>query len=139
MARKRILVATHPAGRQRLEKVLAGHELVFVDTLDQARRTLEAHRFRCIVLGVQFDESRMLRLLDQLSGKRLPAPVVCVIGIKGRLSGAAIGAFDQAARALGAREVLDMTDFPDDERGNGSLRGVIDQLMPSEDRAGAGR
>ena len=129
MAAHRILVAAHPAGVRRLKKVLAGHELTTVETLDEARQALDGQQFCCMVLGIQFDESRMLKLLEQVrSEERLAAPVVCVIGMKGRLSDTAIEAFDQAARALGAREVLDMTDIPDDERGNLTLRQAIDRF-----------
>ncbi len=100
-----------------------------METLDEARQALDGQQFFCMVLGIQFDESRMLKLLEQVrSEERLAAPVVCVIGMKGRLSDTAIEAFDKAARALGAREVLDMTDFPDDERGNLTLRQAIDRF-----------
>jgi len=129
MAAQRILVAAHPTGVRRLKKVLAGHELTTVGTLDEARQALDGQQFCCMVLGIQFDESRVLKLLEQVrSEERLATPVVCVIGMKGRLSDTAIEAFDQAARALGAREVLDMTDFPDDERGNGALRIAVDRI-----------
>jgi DNA-binding NtrC family response regulator len=131
MAERRILVAAHPAGMQRLEKVLAGYEVMFVETLEEARRVLDGERFCCLVLGVQFDESRMLGLLDHVrSEKHLPTPVVCVIGIKGRLSRTALDAFDKAARALGAREVLDVTGFPDDEQGNRALRAAVGRFVP---------
>ena len=130
MAEERILVAIASAGRQRLEKVLAGHEVVFVETLAQARQALTGKPFGCVVLGVQFDESRTLRLLDDLRPAEHPAaPVMCVIGAKGRLSRAALDAFGKAARALGAREVLDMADYPDTERGNGALRQAIGSLL----------
>ncbi|MGH8668623.1 MAG: hypothetical protein ACREUH_05265 [Burkholderiales bacterium] len=132
MAGQRILVAAHPVGKHRLEKVLAGYELMFVATLDEARRVLGGERFCCLVLGVQFDESRMLRLLDHVrSEKHLPTPVVCVVGIKGKLSSTALDAFDKAARALGAREVLDVTSFPDDEQGNRALRAAVDRFIPA--------
>lgn len=127
-----ILVAAHPAGASRLKKVLAGHDLTLVDTLAEATQALERGEFSCIVLGVQFDESRMLKLLEHIrSDKRLPTPVVCVVGIKGRLSAAAIAAFDQAARALEAHAVIDLSDFPDDEQGNAQLRGLIDPPTPA--------
>jgi DNA-binding NtrC family response regulator len=129
MAAQRILVAAHPAGVSRLKKVLEGHDLIVVNTLGEARQALKGQRFCCMVLGIQFDESRMLKLLEHVrSEERVATPVVCVIGMRGRLSDAAIHAFDKAARALGAREVLDMIDFPDDERGNDRLRGIIDRL-----------
>jgi DNA-binding NtrC family response regulator len=101
MAAQRILVAAHPAGIRRLEKVLAERELMKVQTLDEARQALERQQFCCMILGIQFDESRMLKLLEHVrSEERLHTPVVCVIGMKGRLSDAAIDAFDKAARAL---------------------------------------
>ncbi len=109
---------------------------MIVETLDEARQALEGQRFCCMVLGIQFDESRMLKLLDHVRSKeRLHTPVVCVIGMKGRLSDTALDAFDKAARALGAREVLDVTDFPDDERGNRALRAAVDRLMPASPSA----
>jgi len=136
MAGQRILVAAHPAGIRRLEKVLAGHELMIVETLDEARQALAGQGFCCMVLGIQFDESRMLKLLDDLrSQERLDTPVVCVIGTKGRLSDAAIEAFEKASRVLGAQEVLDMTSFPDDERGNLSLRRAIERFAGEQSRA----
>jgi hypothetical protein len=125
-----ILVAAHPAGALRLKKVLAGHELSFVSTMEEAEQVLERGRFLGILLGVQFDESRMLKLLERLrSEKRLPIPVVCIIGIKGRLSEAAVNACKKAASALGAEAVLDLAHFPDDERGNARLRGTILSTM----------
>jgi hypothetical protein len=131
-----ILVAAHPAAAARLRKVLAGHELTFVATVGEAQLALQRGHFPAIVLGVQFDESRMLRLFQHLrSEKHLTTPVVCVIGIKGRLSGAAIDAFNKAARALGAQAVLDLTEFPDDERGNARLRGIIQAAMPASPSA----
>lgn len=125
-----ILIAAHRAGAPRLKKLLADHELSFVGTLDEAKRTLGRRQFSAIVLGVQFDESRVLALLDHLRRQtRLSTPVVCVIGIRGRLSDAALKAFEQAATALGASAVLDMEDFPDDERGNERLRRVVDRVI----------
>ena len=126
--REPILVAAHPAGSQRLRKALAGHELMFVETLEQARSALEGAKFCCVILGIQFDDSNNLWLLDYLrSQKRDDAtPVICVIGIRGRLSPAALAAFDQAARALHATEVLDLEQYPDDEPGNARLRQIVE-------------
>lgn len=128
-----ILVAAHPLGNQRLRKTLAGRELTFVETLDEAKRTLEQQAFSGCLLGIQFDDSRVLELLEHLRSqpKTARVPVVCMIGIRGRLSGAALSAFAQAARALGARAVLDACSFPDDDVGNEALREILERLMPA--------
>ena len=128
-----ILVAAHPLGNQRLRKTLAGRELTFVQTLDEAKRALEGQAFSGFLLGIQFDDSRVLELLEYLRShpKTARVPVVCMIGIRGRLSEAALCAFAQAAHALGARAVLDASSFPDDEAGNAALREVLEGLMPA--------
>jgi CheY-like chemotaxis protein len=129
MSETKILVATARAGACRLQRVLVDHELVLVSTVEEAKHALEQQRFACIILGVQFDESRMLELLDNLrsDGKHRNIPMVCVIGIRGQLSGTALGAFEQAARALQAKAVFDMAEFSDDEAGNRQLRRLIEQ------------
>jgi CheY-like chemotaxis protein len=128
-----ILVAAHPAGCRRMQHVLAGHDVTCVESSEVAKQALEHHDFSGIVLGLQFDESRMLELLEHLRSqpRQAEVPVLCVIGVRGSLSDGALRAFAQAARALGAREVLDSADFPDDERGNRALRRIVDQLMPA--------
>jgi CheY-like chemotaxis protein len=128
-----ILVAAHPLGSQRLKKALAGRELSFVGTLEEAKRVLAQQTFSGVLLGIQFDDSRVLELLEHLRAQPKTAgiPVVCMIGIRGRLSGAALSAFAEAARALGAREVLDAADFADDPGGNAALREALERLMPA--------
>lgn len=75
----------------------------------------------------------MLRLLEEARWhKALPTPVVCVIGMRGRLSLAALHAFEQAAQALGASAVLDMAKFPDDRPGNERLQTIIREFLPRE-------
>ena len=131
MSEAAILVAAAPAGVQRLERALHGYRLVPVANMDEAKEALAQRHFACAILGVQFDESRMLEVLGYLrADERYRAiPAVCVIGIKGRLRGGAIGALDQAARALDARQVLDMDAFPDDAEGNDRLRSEVERCL----------
>ena len=136
-----ILVAAHPLGSRRLKKVLAGRELTFVQTLGQAKELLDCRQFSGFVLGIQFDESRVLELLEHLRARAQLAavPVVCVIGFRGRLSGGALHAFSEAACVLGARAVVNAGDFPDDPAGNLALRNSIEGLIPfTESRSVAG-
>ena len=137
MSEGRILVATARAGACRLQKVLVDCELVLVSTVEEAKQALEQQRFAGVILGLQFDESRMLELLEYLraDGRYASVPVVCIIGIRGQLSGAALGAFDRTCRALGAKAVLDIADFSDDGADDRRLRRLIEQQLFFKPRA----
>jgi len=137
MSEGRILVATARAGACRLQRVLVDCELVLVSVVEEAKQALAQQRFAGIILGVQFDESRMLELLKYLrsDGRHASIPVVCIIGIRGQLSGAALAAFDRTCRTLGAKAVLDIADFSDDDAGNRRLRRLIEQQIFFKPRA----
>ena len=60
---RRVLVADTPEGDRRLAAILAGCELKFVRTLDEARRALKDDGFDLVLIGVHFDDSRMFDLL----------------------------------------------------------------------------
>src|SRR5204862_7367379 len=57
--RTRVLIAVAKENRERLQRLLDGHELIFVDNGSEARRLLENERFGLVLLGVHFDESQM--------------------------------------------------------------------------------
>ena len=59
-----ILLACVQDGYTRLFAILTGHELTFVTTLADAQTALRADRFNMIMIGVNFDESRMFDLLQ---------------------------------------------------------------------------
>jgi PleD family two-component response regulator len=119
-----ILVAAAPAGVQRLQRALRGYRLVVAGNTQEATEALAHIAFAGVILGVQFDESRMLEVLDYMRAdeRYRSIPAVCIIGTKGRLGEGAISAFDQAAKALDARRVLDMEQYPDDAQGDDRLR-----------------
>ena len=55
----RILVAVVPEIRERIARVLAGHELTFVDTCDEAMAILSKESYGLVIVSVHFDESQM--------------------------------------------------------------------------------
>src|SRR5919205_2742590 len=76
----KVLVAVTPDMDDKLRDCLPGHELHFVRTMHQAIHALRHDGFQLIVVGLDFDESRMLELLQYvrtLSHYR-EVPVVCV-------------------------------------------------------------
>jgi PleD family two-component response regulator len=78
----KILVAVVHDNKERIGRVLAGHELMFVNDSDEARSFLEREKFGLVVLGVHFDESQMFALLADIRAhaKYRKVPIVCVLG-----------------------------------------------------------
>src|SRR5688572_23856487 len=130
--RTKILVAVGPDNRERLTRVLEGHELVFVEDSDAARECLENHRFGLVCLGVHFDESQMFSLLGDIRShaKYRKVPVLCVLGTWGRmLSEVAVQGLDHAVKAMMANGFLNLMHFADDEQGNARIRRIVDYLI----------
>ena len=63
-----IFVATVPAAAERLRRILAGHRIVTVLTLAEAKQALAREKFALAILGVYFEESRMFELLAFAKG-----------------------------------------------------------------------
>jgi len=83
--RTKILLAVTPDMRDRLERILARHDLTTVHASDAAMRALE-DKHGIVILGVHFDDSQMFLLLGDIrshSGYR-KVPILCVLGSRGR-------------------------------------------------------
>ena len=126
---KRILVAVDNC--ERLERILAGHQLTIPPSVEEAAKELEAREYHAIILGVLFDESRMFELLRLV--RTFPAnrftPVVCMLSGPSNLSDVAIEGLDHAVKAMLANAFLNLNKFPDDARGNGRVRRIVDYLI----------
>ncbi|HWI36197.1 MAG TPA: hypothetical protein VNU64_07075 [Burkholderiales bacterium] len=127
----RILVAATPTVRERLERVLAGHELTFADTTQDVMSLLTAERFGMVIVSVHFDESQMFTLLGDIRAhsRYRKVPILCVLAQRGRLSEVAVEGLDHAVKAMTANGFLDLQRFPDDEAGNGRIRRIVDYLL----------
>ena len=130
--RTKILVAVVHDNRERLARVLEGHELMFVDDGDAARELLDREVFGLVMLGVHFDESQMFSLLGDIRShaRYRKVPVLCVLGSWGRmLSEVAVEGLDHAVKAMMANGFLNLLHFPDDEQGNARIRRITDYLI----------
>jgi PleD family two-component response regulator len=130
--RTKVLVAVVHDNRERLSRVLEGHELVFVETCDEARALLEREPFGLVLLGVHFDESQMFSLLGDIRAhaKYRKVPILCVLGSWGRmLSEVAVEGLDHAVKAMMANGFLNLLHFTDDEKGNARIRRIADYLI----------
>lgn len=126
---RRILLAVDNS--ERLARILAGHDLVVTETVEQAKAEMQRRAFAMIILGVNFDESRMfelLRLVRTYEPNEL-TPAVCVLTTPSRLSDVAIEGLDHAVKAMLANAFLNLGKFPDDPSGNARVRRIIDYLI----------
>ena len=130
--RTRILVAVLHDNRERLTRVLEGHDLVFVDNGDDARELLERDVYGLVLLGVHFDESQMFSVLGDIRSRARyrKVPILCVLGSWGRmLSEVAVEGLDHAVKAMMANGFLNLLHFADDDEGNARIRRITDYLI----------
>ena len=128
--RTKILLGVTPELRERFGRILARHDLTFVEHSQQAMGELTDH-FGMVILGVHFDESQMFTLLGDIrahSGYR-KIPILCVLGRHSRLSDVAVEGLDHAVKAMRANGFLDLEHFADDEGGNARIRRIVDYLI----------
>jgi hypothetical protein len=130
--RTKILLAVVHDNRDRLARILEGHELIFVESGDEARARLGDQKFGLVFLGVHFDESQMFSLLGDIRAhaKYRKVPVLCVLGSWGRmLSEGVVEGLDHAVKAMMANGFLNLLHFPDDDEGNARIRRIADYLI----------
>jgi CheY-like chemotaxis protein len=109
----KVLAAAAPDMDGQIRDCLPGHDLTFVRTMSEAMRSLRHDGFQLVVIDLDFDESRMLELLQYI--RTLPhykeVPVVCVHGgDQVRLSAAVMRNIDVAVKALGGMAFLNLQD-----------------------------
>jgi DNA-binding NtrC family response regulator len=110
MQKASVLVAAGAEMDERVRECLPGHELTFVRTMVQALRELRRDGFQLLVIELNFDESRMLELLQYVRAlpKYKDVPVMCVYGDNLNLTEAVIRNIDVAVKALGGMAFLDL-------------------------------
>jgi hypothetical protein len=126
-----VLVAEATPGRERLARILDGRDVEFASTCVEARVRLRERPYELIVIGAHFDSSTALELVQEVLRGEAPCPVICVHCMPFRTPSArrSFDAFRLASSALGAAEVLNLLEFPDDEAGNARVRTMLERLM----------
>jgi hypothetical protein len=122
----RILVADRPESDRRISAILAGYELVFVRTMNDAQRALGREQFALVLIGVHFDDSRMFDLLRCLPAG---AAAVCVRSQHFQSQAITLEGLGIAAKALGCTLFLDLTWYADDAAGNAAVRRLLEALL----------
>jgi DNA-binding NtrC family response regulator len=93
-----------------VRECLPGHDLTFVRTMVEALRALRHDGFQLVVIGLNFDESRMLELLQYVRSLQAyrEVPVICVHGDHLNLSDTVMKNIDVAVKALGGVAFLNL-------------------------------
>jgi hypothetical protein len=129
----RVLVAAVQQAHRRLIAILPGHELSFVSTFTDADAALKADGFNLLMVGTQFDESRVFDLLRSLKADANYSriPVICFRGIKfaATYDKSLLQIVETACKEMGAAHVFDLVAFPDDARGNAHVRSVTNRVL----------
>ena len=136
----RILAGVISGTDARLRHVLEGHEVRIVRTMAEAIAALAEWQPDLVVVGMRFDESRMLDLVRHVRSepRNDAVPVMCLRVNAIALAGMKLDAVNLAATELGADLFLDFKQFPDDAAGNGAIRSAIERLVERGRRAGPG-
>jgi hypothetical protein len=123
-ATSRVLIAAVPEAAARLRRILGAHATVVAQTLQEAQDALSRERFALAVLGVYFDESRMFDVMSSARASALnrEVPIVCVLGLRGRLSAATVRMLQEIIDSMSACEFLNLAAIPDDDAGNALVR-----------------
>jgi CheY-like chemotaxis protein len=129
---KKILVADVPELDARLALALAGRELRFVRTVDEAMRALAQESFDLLVISVHFDDSRMFDLLHEArtDARSRGIPIVCVREPGLGFTAISSRTLEVTCRALDANAFLDLATINDDAQRDAALRAAVETLLP---------
>ena len=126
----RILTAVHPDTVERISRILKGHDLVIVQTMEAARAALDKGGVDLIFVGARFDQSHMFDFLDFLrhhvEHRRIPIAAAIVIPTK--MSSDTIKGVAHTSKIYGASLFVNLNDFPDEPIENRRVRLIIETL-----------
>lgn len=128
-----MIVAVAAEARERLRAILSRSELRFVDTEEELLRELAEGRCDMLIVGAHFQESSAIAAMEHVFAREETVPVVCIRGkpFDLPLGKPALDALGMASRALGARNFIDLLEYPDDEAGNARVRAMLERLISS--------
>lgn len=126
----RILTAVHPDTVERISRILQGHDLLIVQTMEAAHAILLKGGIDIIFVGARFDESRMFDFLDYLRqhAQHHKIPIAAAIVIPTRMELDSIKGMAHATKIYGASLFVNLNDFPDEPVSNQRVRLIIETL-----------
>jgi CheY-like chemotaxis protein len=135
-----VLVADHARAHSLIAACLPGRTLQFAQTVEAAKAALARQEFDAVIVGLQFDESRMFTLVDHLRTR--PSyrglPVICVRTLPTLMPRELQGCVEQALRMVGISAYVEI-DPADPVAISARLRRLIDGTRrPAASAPGAG-
>src|SRR5688572_20586903 len=131
----RILTAVHPDTVERISRILHGHKLTVVQTIEAAKKALDTDAVDLIFVGARFDESRMFDFLEFLRAhvEHRKIPIAAAVVIPMKMTPEALKGMSHAAKIYGASLFVNLNDFPDDPVSNDRVRLILETLCaPAE-------
>jgi hypothetical protein len=127
----RVIIGAAPQSRQRLRAILPGWDLRFVDTAAQLLGELADGRCDMLIVGVHFQQSTAIAAIERVLARDETIPVVCIRcrPFSTPLGQPTLDALRMASQALGARNFIDLLEYPDDEVGNACVRAMLERLV----------
>jgi CheY-like chemotaxis protein len=127
----RALVAVCPDARRRIAVILRDCEVTMACAAEDVEKALTQRRFDLLIVDVHFDDSTALELVTRVLRMRIGCPVICMRCVPFRRcpDRTTFEAFLRACEELGANEVLDLLEFPDDDYSNLRVRRMLDHQL----------
>lgn len=131
-----ILIAENSEGPSSLERILAGHSLVFVRTMCDAKAELDRQKFDLIIASLHFDESQMFELIREVgcNPKADLTPIICYCSRKTQMARVMHESLEITTRALGAWMYLSEHAYNVYQNPDAELRRVIERCLTEEAR-----
>jgi CheY-like chemotaxis protein len=131
-----VLIADNPEDAVSLTRILSGHQLVVVHTMEAASVRLHAQTFDLIVIGLHFDDSQMFELIRE--AKTIPAnagkPIICFCSRNTKMARIMHESLVVTTSVLGAWMYLNEHAYNVYQNPDAELRRVIDRCLTDEAR-----
>jgi hypothetical protein len=126
----RILAAVHPDTSERISRILEGHDVRVVRTVEDAQAQLANDDIDIIFVGAHFDESRMFDFLTFLRRhvQHRKIPIAAAIVVPTGMAPETITGLAHTSKIYGASLFVNLNDFPDEPVSNRRVRLIIETL-----------
>lgn len=131
-----ILIADTLLGAPSLKRILEGHKLVIVHTMNDAQGELEGQDFELAIVGLQFDESRMFEFIKAVktTPRNSTRPIICFCARETEIARIMQESLEVSTRALGAWMYLSEHAYNVFKSPDAELRRVIERCLTGEAR-----
>jgi chemotaxis response regulator CheB len=126
----RAIVAVSPQLQPRFRVILRGWDVRFAKSGEDLLAALEEAHCDIVIIGLHFDESTAVAALERVLEREETFPVVCVRGVPlRRLRERTLHTLRTTLDELGAREFIDLLEYPDDAVGNARVGAMLERLV----------